>query len=109
MVPLRRAWLVCTIRFDSESIMASTCDATASALPPVWFTTSTPASVQSLTLTVSKPAPVGGNDEQIRHTREQIALDMEARLELVACRSDLVDVRGRHDRPGSLVGGFVLE
>ena len=58
MVPLRRAWLVCASCFDSVSIMASTCEATASALPPVWLTTSTPASVQSLTLTVSKPAPL---------------------------------------------------
>src|SRR5262245_40592451 len=44
--------------FDSASIMASTCAATASALPPDWLTTSTPASVQSFTLTVSKPAPL---------------------------------------------------
>ena len=45
------------ICFESISTMASTW-ATASALPPVWLTTSTPASVQSLTLMVSKPAPL---------------------------------------------------
>src|SRR6516225_10081204 len=48
-------WMIC---FESISTMASTCVATASALPPVWLTTSTPASVQSLTLMVSKPAPL---------------------------------------------------
>ena len=53
IVPPRSAWLVWMICFDSISTMASTCVATASALPPVWLTTSTPASVQSLTLTVS--------------------------------------------------------
>ena len=58
IVPRRKAWLVWMICFESISTMASTCVATASALPPVWLTTSTPASVQSLTLTVSKPAPL---------------------------------------------------
>ncbi len=57
MVPARSAWLVCTICFDSAITMASTCCATDAALPPVWLTTRTPRSVQSLTLTVSKPAP----------------------------------------------------
>src|SRR5262249_22753933 len=52
---------------------------------------------------------VGGDDEQVRHAVEQLALDMEARLELVARRSDLVGVRGRHDRSGDLLGSLVLE
>src|SRR6516225_4110741 len=84
IVPRRKAWLVWMICLESISTMASTCVATASALPPVWLTTSTPASVQSLTLTVSKPAP------------------------LVETMSRF-GMRGRHDRPGTLVGGFVLE
>src|SRR5262249_16405390 len=52
---------------------------------------------------------VGGDDEQVRHACEQLALNVETRPELVACRSDLVGVRGRHDRSGLLVGGLVLE
>ena len=58
MAPRRKAWLVWMICFDSVSTIASTCAATASALPPAWLTTSTPARVQSSTLTVSKPAPL---------------------------------------------------
>ena len=41
----------------SAITMASTCCATDAALPPVGWTTRTPRSVQSFTLTVSKPAP----------------------------------------------------
>ena len=44
---------VSMMRFDSVSSIASTCSATEWRLPPDWLTTSTPASVQALTSTVS--------------------------------------------------------
>src|SRR6516165_74317 len=103
IVPCRKAWLVWMICFESISTMASTCVAAG-------LVDDEHAGVGAvLDADGVEAGAVGGNDEQVRHAREQIALGMEARIELVARRSDLVGVRGRHDRPGNLVGGFVLE
>ena len=52
---------------------------------------------------------VGGDDEQVGHARDGLALDVETRVELVACGADLVGVRGRGDRRRDLVRGVILE
>jgi hypothetical protein len=52
-VPARRARSVSVKRLIKDSIMPTTCSATASALPPDWLTTSMPRSVQALMSTVS--------------------------------------------------------
>jgi hypothetical protein len=51
--PARIAACASGIRFSSASIMPTACSATPSALPPAWFTSSTPAAVQAAGSTVS--------------------------------------------------------
>ena len=51
--PRRIEWSANISRFDNDSIIAITCSATPSLLPPAWFTAATPALVQSSRLTVS--------------------------------------------------------
>ena len=52
---------------------------------------------------------VGRDDQQVRHAGEEVALGVEAWLELVARRADLVGVRSLDDRFGHGVGRLVLE
>ena len=56
-VPAAIASLASGMRFSSVRMKASACSATASALPPDWLQTATPARVQASTSTVSYPAP----------------------------------------------------
>ena len=55
------------MRFESASIIAITCSATPSLLPPAWFTTATPAAVASFRLTVSNPAPFVDSTSKFGH------------------------------------------
>ena len=51
----------------------------------------------------------GGHHEQVRHARQQVALGVKARTQLVAGRPDLIGMRGGDDRLDGFVGCLVLE
>ena len=52
---------------------------------------------------------VGGDDEQVGHARDDLALRVETRLKLVACGADLVGVRRLKNRGCDFIGAVILE
>ena len=65
---------VSTTRLARQSIMPSTCSATASALPPDWLTTRTPALGAGLDVDRVVAGAVGRHDQQVGRARQQFGV-----------------------------------
>ena len=86
-------------------------------MPPAWFTTRMPASVQAFNAGIGAGFDVdrvvadaaGGNHEGIRHARDQGRIDVKVPRNFVSRRADLIDMGRGKDWRGHVVLAFVFK
>ena len=92
-----------------SSIMASTCSATASLLPPAWLRHSTPGLGAGLQVDGVVAGAVGRDDQQALRAAQQVRPGVILLGELVARRAGLVGMRAREHRRRLIVRALVFQ